>query len=48
MSSFIRWLVRLTVLLRDINAIRRGRIGARIHNKIVGRTVGRVTRKLFR
>lgn len=43
-----RLLYRLARLLGDWNAIRRGRIGQRAANRIMGRTVGRLTRRLWR
>ena len=44
----IRFLARLVVFLRDMNAVRRGRIGQRIYNKAVGRLAARGLRKVWR
>lgn len=41
-------LFRLSRLLGDVQAVRRGRIGARIQNRMVGKMLGRVTRGLWR
>lgn len=42
MRSFLYMLARL---LGDVNAVRRGKVGKRIANKIIGRATGRLFRK---
>ncbi len=39
---------RATVLLGDIQAVKRGRIGERIANRLMGRLVARLMRGLWR
>lgn len=42
------WLYWLAKILGDVNAVRRGRIGQRLHNRIVGRLSGRLLGRLWK
>mgnify|MGYP001578084603 FL=1 len=46
-GKLIRVLMRSVVILRDVNAVRKGRVHKRIYNKMAGRMVGRLTRKVW-
>jgi hypothetical protein len=48
LSKLARALTRAAVITRDVNAVRRGRIGQRLDTRMVGRQVGRLTRGLGR
>jgi hypothetical protein len=48
MSSLRNFLYRLARFLGDVTAVRKGRIGQRIHNRMVGKGIGKLTRKLWR
>lgn len=48
LSRFISLLTKLTRLLRDVNAVRRGRVAQRVYNRTVGSIVARGMRRVWR
>lgn len=48
MSSLIRFMYWLARVLGDVQAIRKGRLGDRLRNRMVSRAVRQVTRPLYR
>jgi hypothetical protein len=48
LSRFATGLNRWARIARDVNAVRRGRIGQRLVNRAIGRTVGRLLRGVWR
>jgi len=42
------WLFKLARLSADARAVRKGRIVQRVENKIIGRVVGKLLRKVWR
>ena len=48
LSAFRSFLYTFARFLGDVQAVRRGRIGQRIVNRVIGRIGGRVMRRLWR
>lgn len=48
MNTLIRWLCRGVRTYRDVRAVARGRFGARLYNRAVGRLANRGLRRLWR
>lgn len=48
LSRFASVLTRSARLVRDVNAVRRGRVVQRVENRVLGRLAGRVLRKVWR
>lgn len=48
MSSFRSTLYQLAKLLGDISAVRKGRVGARLWNRVTGRAAGRALGRIRR
>lgn len=48
LSRLARWLGRASVITRDANAVKRGRIGPRVANRVMGRAVSKGMRRLWR
>jgi hypothetical protein len=48
LSKLARGLARAAVLVRDVNAVQRGRIVERLTNRVIGRLLGRATRGVWR
>lgn len=48
LSKFASVLTRGARIVRDVNAVRRGRIVQRAENRLIGRLFGRLTRKAWR
>jgi hypothetical protein len=48
MSALRAILYMLARLLGDAQAVKRGRVGQRVANRMIGRAVGKATRRLWR
>jgi hypothetical protein len=48
LSQLARLFGRAAVYTRDVNAVRRGRIGERLVNRVAGRLVSRAMRRVWR
>lgn len=47
-SQLARLLGKASMYTRDVNAVRRGRLGERLANRIIGRAVSRAMRRVWR
>lgn len=48
LSKLARALGKVAVYVRDANAVKRGRIGERVANRVIGRAVNKIMRKVWR
>lgn len=48
LGSLAQLFIRAARVLRDVNAVRRGRIWQRIANRLIGKGIGRASRPLWR
>ncbi len=47
LSRLARMFGKAAVIVRDVNAVKRGRVGRRVYNRAVGRTFGKLLRKVI-
>lgn len=48
LSKLARLLGKAAVYTRDVNAVKRGRVGKRVTNRVMGRGASKIMRKLWR